>query len=82
MSTVEEIEAAIQELSESQKARLWQDWPKLFPGMDGDQVWDRLLQNPAPRPKLSALADRALAEHRLNPESFPRTTPEVFARFE
>lgn len=64
MHTVEEIEAAIQELPDSQKARLWQEWPRLFPEMDGDQIWDRLVHDPAPRPNLSALADRVFAERR------------------
>ncbi len=39
----------------------------------GDAAWERLLADPKPRPKLAALAAKALAEHRAGKTtSLPR----------
>ena len=37
---------------------------------DGDAAWERIIADPKPRPKLQALADKALAEYRAG-----KTTP-------
>ena len=37
---------------------------------EGDAAWERIIADPKPRPKLQALADKALAEYRAG-----KTTP-------
>lgn len=71
MSTVEQIEAAIRSLSAGERDRLVKDLPKLFPELDGDAAWDRIIHDDRPRPAFSRLLDEvesAIAEdpaHRL-----------------
>jgi hypothetical protein len=59
MSTVEEITAAIAELSPEQVARIraWLD-------ERAESAWDAQIERDESAGKLDALAERALAEHR------------------
>ena len=59
MSTVQEIEAAIRNLSAAEREELISDLPKLLPELDGDAAWERLIRDARPRPALSALLDKA-----------------------
>lgn len=57
MSTVEQIEAAIRALPADERDRLVKDLPKLFPELDGDAAWERIILDDRPRPALSRLLD-------------------------
>ena len=70
MSTALEIEAAIQSLSPQERRKLVRDLPALLPELDGDVAWQRIIEDSAPSPALSAFADAIDAEHQRNPNSF------------
>jgi len=76
MSTVEQIEAAIRSLPAGERDRLVKNLPKLFPELDGDAAWDRIIHDDRPRPALSRLLD-AVAD---NPAKYPETTDDEFRR--
>ena len=50
---------AIRSLPASERDRLVQDLPKLFPELDGDAAWERIIHDDRPRPALSHLLDAA-----------------------
>lgn len=70
MSTACEIEAAIRTLSPSERKKLVQDLPALLPELEGDEAWNRILNDPAPSPALSAFVDAIDAERQRNPGAF------------
>lgn len=80
MSTVEQIEAAIRALPVGERDRLARDLPKLFPELDGDAAWDRLIHDPRPRPALSRLLDEAEAAVAEDPARYPETSDDEFKR--
>jgi len=80
MSTVEQIEAAIRALPAQERNRLAKDLPKLFPEMDGDAAWERLIHDDRPRPALSRLLDEAEAVVHEDPVRFPKMTDDEFKR--
>lgn len=74
MTKLAQIEAAIRALPARDRTRLVRDLPKLFPELDGDDAWDRLIRDSRARPDLSRLLDeagRAVAE---DPASLSETT--------
>ena len=71
MSTVQEIEAAIRALPDKEREKLVEDLPALFPELNADQEWSRLIRDPRPRPALTALGDAIAAQLKANPECFP-----------
>ncbi len=80
MSTVEQIEAAIRSLPAGERERLAKDLPKLFPELDGDAAWDRLIHDSRPRPALARLLDEAEAAVAEDPARFPATNDDEFKR--
>ena len=74
MSTVQEIEAAIRNLSAAEREELITDLPKLLPELDGDAAWERVIRDARPRPALSALLDQAEAQYRRDPKAFSETS--------
>jgi hypothetical protein len=64
VSTVQEIKTAIQNLSLPEREELAESLPTLFPELDGDAAWERLIRDTRPRPALSALLDRVEAAYR------------------
>ena len=80
MSTVQEIKAAIQSLPPAVRAKLVADLPALFPELDGDAVWERIIRDSHPRPALSALLDQVEREYRADPIAFPETSDTEFDR--
>ena len=62
MSTVQEIEAAIQSLPPEEREKLIKALPSILPELDGDAEWERLISDPRPRPALSALGDEIEAK--------------------
>lgn len=71
MSSLQEIETAIRELSSGDRAKLVQDLPTLMPEWGGDFAWQRILRDPTPSPALSSLVDAVDAEFDHNPNAFP-----------
>jgi hypothetical protein len=80
MSTVQEIEAAIQSLPPKQRRKLIKDLPSILPELDGDAEWDRLISDPRPRPALSKLGDGIEAKMRANPTQFSEMAGTDFDR--
>src|SRR5947209_2287813 len=72
MSTVKEIEAAILALSPNERQKLVEDLPSILPELDGDAVWSRIINDPRPRPALSALGDQIEAQLKTDPNQFPK----------
>ena len=71
MSTVKEIEAAILALPPMEREKLVEDLPAILPELNGDAEWARIINDPRPRPALTALGDEIAAQLKTNPERFP-----------
>ena len=80
MSTVQEIEAAIQALPASEREKLVADLPGILPELNGDAAWERILSDPRPRPALSALGDDIAAQFKANPSRFSEIQDRDFDR--
>jgi hypothetical protein len=70
MSTVAEIEAAIQALPPAERERLADDLPAILPELNGDAKWQRILNDTRPRPALTALGDEIAAQLKANHAAF------------
>jgi hypothetical protein len=70
MSTLAEIEAAIQALSPAERERLVDHLPSILPELNGDAQWQRIISSPRPRPALTALGDEIEAQLKANPAAF------------
>ena len=62
MSTVAEIEAAILALPRAERERLADHLPSILPELYGDTQWRTLINDPRPRPALTALGDQIAAQ--------------------
>ncbi|MHB8524300.1 MAG: hypothetical protein ACYDH9_26570 [Limisphaerales bacterium] len=80
MSTVQEIEAAIQKLPPADRAKLIADLPALLPELEGDAAWERIVRDSRRRPALSEVLDRAEAEDRIAPATLAETSETEFDR--
>ena len=80
MSTVEEIESAIQALPQAEREKLIQDLPSILPELNTDAEWRRIISDPRPRPALSKLGDEIEAQMKANPECFPEIEEQDFKR--
>lgn len=78
MSTAREIEEAIRTLPTSERDKLLQQIPGLFPELAGDSEWNRIIQDERPRPALSRLLDEAGSEFGRGPDSFPKMSDRDF----
>ena len=70
MSTVAEIEAAIKALPRTERERLAENLPSILPELDGDAKWQRIINDPRPRPALTALGNEIEAQFKKNPAAF------------
>jgi hypothetical protein len=70
MSTVQEIEAAIQALPSTEREKLVADLPGILPELNGDAAWGRILSDARLRPALTAMGDEIAAQFKLNPNRF------------
>jgi hypothetical protein len=71
MSTIQEIEAAIQSLPPEEREKLIKELPSILPELGGDAEWDRLTSDPSPRPALRELGDDIEAKMKADPGQFP-----------
>ena len=79
MSTAREIEEAIRSLAPSERSKLLQDIPDLFPELSGDAEWERIIADERPRPALTELLDKTEADFRRNPDGFQELTEPDFS---
>ena len=70
MSTVAEIEAAIQALPPAERQRLVDDLPAILPELNGDATWQRLITDERPRPALTTLGDAIASQMNANRAAF------------
>lgn len=80
MTKLAQITAAIRSLPERDRTRLVKNLPELFPELNGDAAWERLIRDNRARPALSRLlheAEMAVAE---DPASLTETTDAAFKR--
>jgi hypothetical protein len=77
---VQEIKAAIQNLSPAERRELTALLPALFPELDGDAAWERIIRDARPRPALSALLDHVEQACQRDPSAFPETSDAEFDR--
>jgi hypothetical protein len=71
VSTANEIEAAIRALSPSEREKLVRNLPTILRELDGDLVWDGILNDSGPRPAFTALLDEVEAGFKKNPAKYP-----------
>ena len=67
MSTVAEIEAAIQALPPMEREKLADDLPSILPELNGDTKWQRINNDARLRPALTALGDEIAAHLKAKP---------------
>lgn len=78
MSTAQEIEEAIRSLATTERDRLLQHLPQLFPELAGDGEWERIIRDDQPRPGFSTLLDNYEARLAAEPDSYPKVAESDF----
>jgi hypothetical protein len=76
MDKVQEIEAAIRNLSPVERSALIADLPSLLPELDGDAVWESIVGDGRPRAALSSLLNDIQSAFREDPHRFPEMKDE------
>ena len=82
MSKVQQIEAAIQQLSKSERAELVEVLPKILPELDGDAEWERIIRSDEPRPAFSKYVDELEADLAAGKLELRETSEEEFRKYE
>ena len=80
MSSVQEIESAIRQLSPLERDQLVRDLPSILPGLNGDAAWDSLIHDARPRPALTQLLDEVDSEMKSDSKAFPEIRESHFDR--
>lgn len=78
MSTAQQIEDAIRTLEKTERDKLLQHLPQLFPELAADPGWQTILRNDRPRPSFSTLLDRYETELSAEPDSYPKVAESDF----
>jgi hypothetical protein len=78
VSTARQIEQAILALDQSERDKLRQHLPQLFPELRGDANWEQIISHDRPRPSLSALLDSYEARLTAEPDSYPKVAESDF----
>ena len=71
MSTAQQIEEAIRSLEKTERDKLFQHLPQLFPELGGDSEWDQIIRDERQRPELTRLLDETEEQLRRDPDSLP-----------
>ena len=71
MSTAQQIEEAIRSLEKTERDKLFQHLPQLFPELGGDSEWDQIIRDERQRPELTRLLDETEERWRRDPDSLP-----------
>ena len=72
MSTAQQIEEAIRSLEKTERDKLLQRIPQLFPELAGDFEWEHIIRDDQPRPTFSALLDSYEARLSAEADSYPK----------
>jgi hypothetical protein len=72
VSTAQQIEEAIRSLEKTERAKLLQHLPQLFPELGGDTEWERIIHDERQRPELTRLLDETEEQLRRDPNSLPQ----------
>ncbi len=78
MSTAQQIEDAIRTLEKSERDKLLQHLPQLFPELAVDPEWESILRDDRPRPSFSTILDRYEADLSAEPDSYPKVAESDF----
>ncbi len=78
VSTAQEIEAAIRTLEQSERDKLLQNLPQLFPELAGDVEWERIIRDDQPRPAFSKMLDRYETGLSADRDSYPKVAESDF----
>jgi hypothetical protein len=70
VSTVAEIEAAIQALTPAERERLAEHLPSILPELNGDAKWRHIITDERSRPALTALGDEIATQFKANSVAF------------
>ena len=71
MNTAQQIEEAIRSLEKTERDKLLQHLPQLFPELGGDSEWDQVIRDERQRPELTRLLDETEEQLRRDPGSLP-----------
>ena len=71
MSTAQQIEDAIRALEKTERDKLLQHLPQLFPELAGDVEWERIIRDKRQRPELTRLLEQIEEQLRRDPNSLP-----------
>ncbi len=71
MSTAQQIEEAIRSLEKTERDKLVQHLPQLFPELGGDSEWEQIIRDERQRPELTRLLDETEEQLRHDPDSLP-----------
>jgi hypothetical protein len=78
VSTAQQIEEAIRALEKSERDKLLQHLPQLFPELAGDAEWESIIRDDQPRPSFSKLLDRYDADLSAKADSYPKVAESDF----
>lgn len=78
MSTAQQIEDAIRSLEKTERDKLLQHLPQLFPELAVDPHWESTIRDERPRPSFSTLLDRYEADLSAEPGSYPKVAESDF----
>jgi hypothetical protein len=78
MSTAQEIEEAIRGLHETERDKLFEHLPQLFPQLAGDAEWVGIIRDDRPRRSFSTLIDSYEAHLSTEPEAYPKVAESDF----
>jgi hypothetical protein len=57
-------------LTSADRERLAEDLPSILPELNGDLKWQRIVNDPSPRPALTTLGDEIAAQFKNSPATF------------
>jgi hypothetical protein len=78
VSTAQQIEEAIRALEKTERDKLLQHLPQLFPELAGDAEWESIIRDDQPRSRFSKLVDRYDADLSANADSYPKVAESDF----
>lgn len=78
MSTAQQIEEAIRALEKTERDKLLQNLPQLFPELAGDGECERIIRDRQPRPSFSAAIERYEARLSAEPDAYPKVAENDF----
>ncbi len=78
MSTAQQIEDATRALEKTERDKLFQHLPQLFPELTGDAEWESIIRDDQSRPSFSTLLDRYDSDLSAKAESYPKVAESNF----